>query len=96
MSVVDTRSTDIYEHMTETIQTLPLGHHALVSIVHDHYLDTDVRLRSGSEFHGCHAERSITVNVDHSLVRCRSFCTKCGWQAESHRLTDKLAPIQVG
>ena len=81
----------MHRYERETIQTLPLDHHALELIVQDHYLDTNVILRSCSKFHGSHAERSITINVNDHFVRRGDLCANSRREAEPHGLETVLA-----
>jgi len=48
---------------------LPLGNHALLLVVKQEDLDTNVELSSGGELSKSHVERSVTVNIDDQAVR---------------------------
>ena len=77
-------------------KVLPLLDHALELVVEDKGLDADVKLSSGGELHSCHAERSISVNVDDGFVGLCNFSPNGGWETEAHGLRADEGSLYVG
>lgn len=55
------------------MRTLPLKDHSLEFVVQYENFDTNIILRSSSEFHSGHGEGSVSIDIDDDLLRCSYF-----------------------
>lgn len=65
-------------------KVLPLGHHALLLVVEDNHLDTNVELRRGGKLSQGHVERGIAIDVDDEGIRLGHLSANGGGQTEAH------------